>query len=218
MSRQALLDKLVAVVTGAATVAIIAPLVSIIYEVASRGISVIAHVGLIDFLTQPPPPPGAGLGGIGPAFTGSLLLTLLSSAISIPVALGLALLAVEYPHTWIARAVRGLVKALLEIPTIVISMIVYSLLVIPMGGPSILAGAVALAIVMLPYTTSYVETYLENVPWIYREAGYAIGMKKAQVAVRIAMGIARRGVAVGIVMGSPEHSARQHRYSSPLVL
>jgi len=200
--RKKLIDRAFVAVIALLSAVGIAPLFYILASVAIRGAETIARVGLWRFLTAIPPAPGShGLGGIGPALAGTLILTALSTLIGVPISIGVALLVVEFPNLFISRAVRALSKTFMEIPTILLSMLVYTLVVVPMHTPSAIAGALALSLVMIPYTTTYLETYLESVPPIYREAGYAIGMTKAGVALRVVMGIARKGVLLGIVMG-----------------
>lgn len=202
MNRDRLLDLLVALVTGSATLLGLVPYALIILHTVMHGLRAIVSVGLINFLTSLPPAPGGeGLGGVGPSLLGTLLLTSLSTLIGVPIAFCLALLVVEFPTNPLSRCIRVLVKGLLELPTIVAGMVVYSIVVLPMGTPSILAGSLALIVVMLPYVTTYFETYLSNVPKHYREAGYSIGLSKAGVALRVITPIARKGLLVGVLVG-----------------
>lgn len=195
------LDLLFATFLSVCLAACLAPFVSIVISTLVHGVNAIARVGLFRFLTAPPPAPGAGAGGIGPALAGSVVMTCLTTLIGVPVSIAVAVLVTEFPRSRFAQVVRALCKALMEVPTILLSMAIYVLVVIPMGSASALAGAVALSLIMIPYTTTYIENQLEAVPLRYREAGYAIGLTKAGVALRISAGIAARGVAVGIVMG-----------------
>jgi len=197
-----LIDKLFTIVVTCIAILGVLPLFHILACIAVKGVSVISRVGLLKFLTAPPPPPGTSqLGGIGPALAGTLLLTILATLLGVPVSIGVSLLVVEFPYTFISRAVRSLSKTFMELPTVLLSMLVYTLVVVPMGTPSAIAGAIALALVMIPYTTTYLETYMESVPSMYREAAYSIGMRRADVAYKIIMGIARKGILLGIVMG-----------------
>ncbi len=190
-----------AAVTAVSLIAV-APLFHIVWAVASRGYRVIAEVGLIKFLTSLPPAPASGrLGGIGPAVAGTALLTALSTLISVPVSLAVSILAVEFPENPLSRMVRVLSKAFMEVPTILLSMLIYALVVIPMHTPSAIAGSLALSLVMIPYMTAYLEAGLEAVPETYREAGYSIGMGRAGVTLNVVLGIARKSVLLGIVMG-----------------
>lgn len=202
LSRDKVLNALVAVLAGVVTLGGLVPYAAIIASTVMRGAKAIASVGIIRFLTSLPPAPGSGeLGGAGPSLLGTVLLTVLSTLAGVPLAFCLALLITEFPENPVSRALRALVKGLLELPTIVAGMVVYTLVVVPMGTPSILAGSLALAIVMLPYVTTHFETYLSSVPRLYREAGYAIGLSKAGVALRVAAPIVRKGLLVGVLVG-----------------
>ncbi|NPA97521.1 MAG: ABC transporter permease subunit [Crenarchaeota archaeon] len=201
MSRRRALDALAAIAMGAALALCLAPFLAVVASTVARGAEAIARVGLPSFLTSRPPAPGEGWGGIGPALAGTVVLTTLTTLIGLPVALATAILAVEFPRSIVARAVRALTKAMMEVPTVLVSMVVYTLVVVPMGTASALAGAIALAMVMTPYAATYIEMHLESVPPKYREAGFAIGMSRAGVALRVCAGIASRGIAVGIAMG-----------------
>ncbi len=183
-----------------AAAAALAPVLHLIASVAVRGAAVILEAGA-RFFTEPPPPPGERRYGILTSLVGSLELAALSSAIGVPLALAAAVLAHEFPGSLPGRLVRVASRTLLEVPTVIVGMFVFMVLVRPAGAPSILAGAVALALVMLPYVTSYVESALSSVPPAYREAGYALGMTRAQVVLRVVMPIAARGVATGLLLG-----------------
>lgn len=195
------LDKVFGIATGLATALCVAPFIFVLATVIERGVRAVARVGIARFLTSIPPAPGSGLGGIGPALAGTVVLTCLTTLIGVPIALATALLVVEFPKSLFARVVRACCKSLMEVPTVLISMVVYALVVVPMGSASAIAGALALAMIMVPYASTYMEMHLESVPPRYREAGFALGMSRAGVALRVCAGIAARGIAVGIAMG-----------------
>ncbi len=158
--------------------------------------------GGIQFLTSLPPRPGSGeVGGIGPSLVGTLILTLMSTALGFPISVALGVLIFEFPNSLVARAARLVSESLMELPTILVGMLVYVLIVVPSGTFSALAGAVALAVIMVPYVTTYVEESLKAVPSTYREAAYALGLSRGKVVFKIVLGIARRGVLAGGIMG-----------------
>lgn len=194
-------EKIFIAVVVLLSILAVAPLFHIIGTVTVRGLDVMLRAGL-DFFTEPPAYPGSTrLGGVGPALLGTLWLGLVTSLIGIPLAVLTAVFIVEYKDTALARVTRVFAGSLLEIPTVLIGMLVYLVVVVPMGRYSLLAGSIALAIVMLPYTISYVERALEDVPKTYVEAGYSLGMTRAQVVYRVMIGIARRGIMAGIIIG-----------------
>ncbi|GBF09904.1 phosphate ABC transporter, permease protein [Aeropyrum pernix] len=183
------------------TLLTIAPLFHIIAMVTLKGSYVIVKAG-IEFFTATPGPPGSEiLGGVGPAILGSLWLAITTAIIGVPLSVLTAIFIVEYRENPLAKITKVFSGSLLEIPTVLIGMLVFLVVVTPMGHYSLLAGSIALAIVMLPYTVSYVERALENVPKTYREAGYSLGMTRAQVVAKVVVGIARRGIAAGVLIG-----------------
>ena len=152
----------------AVAILVFATIAHILLSVAVNGVGVIASAG-IDFFVKPPPPPGAGLeGGIGPALAGTIILVALSAVLGVPLAVLTAVFLAEFPHSRFSRLVKLFTNSLLEIPTVLVGMLVYVTLVTSTGSYSILAGAVALSIVLLPYTSTYVERALEMVPATYK--------------------------------------------------
>lgn len=214
MDRARALDTLFKALCGITAFLGMALVIHMLVTIVIRGSGAIAKVGLVDFLTMPPPPPESGrLGGIGPAIMGTAILIALSALIGVPLSLALAVLAVEFSESLTSRAVRYLVKALVGVPTIAVSMLVYTLIVVPMGGASAMAGGIALAIVLLPYATTYIETCFESVSREYRDAGYALGMKRALVVLKIVLPMAKRCVVTSIILSI----ARALGETSPLL-
>lgn len=198
--RREIIDYAAKALAASLALLALAPIVHLILEALVRGGSVLLRAGL-KFFTETPPPPGSRVYGILTSLAGSLELAALSAGIGIPLAFMAALLAVEFPSSLPGRVVRILSRTLLEVPTVIVGMFVFVVLVEPMGGPSILAGAVSLALVMLPYVVTYTESALRSVPQTYREAGYALGMTRAQVAFKVVVPIAGRGIATGFILG-----------------
>lgn len=182
------------------TVFAIAPLIHIVFTVFSNGILVLLRAGT-DFLTQFLAPPGKDLGGIFPALYGTFLLVFLSSLIGIPIAILAGVFIAEYPENILSKSLRALLMILLEFPTILVGLFVMAIIVIPMGSFSAIAASVALAIVMLPYVANYTEQALRSVPTHYKEAAYALGLRRARVVFSISMKLARKGVATGLLIG-----------------
>lgn len=201
MVSRKLADKAFTVVVTLLALATVLPIFHIIYYIASKGLPVVLEGG-INFFTQIPPSPirVKELGGIAPAIAGTLFMTAVATVISVPVAVLAAVFSAEYPNHNLTRVVRATSRFLLEVPTIVIGIVVFALVVWPFGRFTAIAGAIALAIVMIPYVYTYTELALLSVPRTYIEAGYGIGMKRAQVIYRVTMGVARRGMVRGITI------------------
>lgn len=198
--RRVLKDRMFTIAVAILGAAALAPLFHIVYTVTVNGVPAVLEAG-VSFFTEPPAPPGSQrLGGIAPALVGSAWLAVLSTAAGIPIAFLVGLFLYEFRESRLARIVRVFAMSLLEIPTILVGMLVYTVIVVPLGGFSVVAGAVALAIVMLPYVATYVERALDSVPATYREAALGIGLSRARTAALLA-GIARRGILAGFLIG-----------------
>ncbi len=183
-----------------ATVLTILPLFHIILSVILNGLPVLLERGLA-FLTDTVAPPGDGLGGIGPAIVGTFVLTFLASLMGLPIAILTGVFSAEYPNSLIGRATKTLLMIMMEFPTILVGLFVMDIMVIPMGRYSAVAGALALAIVMMPYVAVYTEQALREIPRIYREGAFALGLSRAIVVFRILMGMARKGILTGVLIG-----------------
>ncbi len=198
--RREILDRAAKAFIAALAVLAALPVLHLIGSVIVRGGSVVAEAGL-RFLTEIPPPPGGRVYGVAPSLAGTVELTLLATAMGVPLAFAAAVLAVEFPESPWGRAARLLSRVLMEVPTVLVGMLVFALIVAPTGTPSILAASVALALVMLPYVTVYVEDALSRVPPGYREAGLALALTRAQVVAKILVPMAGRGVVTGVLLG-----------------
>jgi len=185
---------------AALTVLTVLPLFHIIYSIAAMGMPVLMKGGL-EFLTGTLAAPGEGLGGIGPAILGTFILTFLASLIGLPVAVMTGVYAAEYPESLLGRMTRTLLTIMMEFPTILVGLFVTQVVVIPMGSYSAIAGALALAIVMMPYVAVYTEEAFRNIPFTYREAAFSLGLSRFKVVFRVLAGMARKGVVTGMLIG-----------------
>ncbi len=177
----------------ALTILGILPVFHVLAEVIVKGSRAIARHGL-GILTSTS-------NGILASLVGSAILSILASLLGIPLAIAAGLFVAEFSDTKLAKITRVVSRSLLEVPTVLLGMLVYIVVVVPTGSFSLLAGAIALALVMLPYVMVHVEQAIESVPPIYREAGYSIGMTRAEVLLGVVAGVARRGIATGVLMG-----------------
>jgi len=179
----------------------ILPLFHIIGTVAINGLKAITRSGL-DFLTKPPNPLNPSQpGGIAPVLKDSLLLVILSSIIGIPLALLTGVFISEFRSATISRLVFTLSLLLVEFPTILVGLYVYSVIVKPMGHYSLLAGAISLSLVMMPYVAVQVSEALRNTPRDVREAAFSLGVSRTRVVYNILLGAARKSIIVGVLIG-----------------
>ncbi|MFA4640325.1 phosphate ABC transporter permease PstA [Pyrococcus kukulkanii] len=188
-------DRAFMVLIIALTLLTILPLFHIIITVTVKGLPVVLERGLT-FVTGT-----LEEGGIGPAIVGTILLVLLASLIGIPIAYLTGVYAYENPESILGRATRVLLQVMLEFPTILVGVFVMGLIVVRMGSFSLLAGALALAIIMIPYVAVYTHEALRGVPFTYKEAAYSLGLSRSQVVFRVLTPMAKRGILTGFLIG-----------------
>jgi phosphate transport system permease protein len=168
------------------------PLLSILYEVVSRGAP---HLSL-QFLTN-----DALHGGIGPAIQGTLILIGLTSLIGVPVGILSGVYLAEFGENKYASFLRTINDVLTEIPSIVVGITAYSVVVIGIiGSYSPIAGAVALSIMLIPIVARTTEESLKLVPNSVREASLALGIHKWKTTLRIVVPAAKSGVVTGTLL------------------
>jgi phosphate transport system permease protein len=155
----------------------------------------------INFLTQTPGAIGSGLGGIGPAIEGTLIVVGLASAIGAPVGVLAGIYLSEFAGNGIfPSSVRFFNDVLVGLPSIVIGIVAYVTLVIALGSFSVWAGAFALSIIMIPIVVRVTEETLKIVPNSTREAGQSLGIPKRKIITNIVLKSAKSGVITGIIL------------------
>ncbi len=175
----------------------IIPLVLIFYYTISKGIAYLN----INFFTKLPTPVGEPGGGMVNAIVGTLILIGIGGAIGIPVGILSGTYLSEFGKNKFGATVRFLTDVLSGVPSIVVGVVAYTLVVIPMKHFSALAGGVALAILMIPTITRTTEEMIKLVPHSYREAGLALGIPKWKTSILIVLKTAWKGIATGILLG-----------------
>src|SRR5436853_1205878 len=150
--------------------------------------------------TEMTPPPGAAGGLLNPIF-GSLILTALAVAIGTPIGILAGTYMAEYGrHDRLTGVVRFINDILLSAPSIVIGLFIYEILVAPIGHFSGWAGAVALAVIVIPVVVRTTEDMLMLVPDTLREAAASIGLPRALMIIRIAYRAAKAGMVTGVLL------------------
>ena len=150
--------------------------------------------------TEMTPPPGADGGLLNP-IVGSLIMTAIAVAIGTPVGILAGTYMAEYGrYSKLAHVVRFINDILLSAPSIVIGLFIYELMVAPMGHFSGIAGAVALAVLVIPVVVRTTEDMLSLVPKELREAATALGMPLAYVIGKVSYRAARAGIITGILL------------------
>lgn len=172
-------------------------LVFILADVLRNGIGALN----LELFLYDPLPAGMDGGGLRNAFVGQLMITLAATAIGVPVGvLGGTFLAEYGRGSRFARAISVLSDLMVGVPSIVIGAVVYAVLVKPLGNFSGWAGAVALAVIMIPVVLRTTENMLSLVPWTLREAAFALGAPYYRVIVQIVYRGAATGILTGIIL------------------
>jgi len=183
------------------------PVFFLLYDVVVKGLKVIISYGP-RFLTDLPPNPGDGLGGIGPALEGSLYMVALALLFATPVSLFTGLFLAFYEKSKIAKLIKGSLELIVEFPTIVVGIVVFSVFVVGFTilnhkfslGINGISGAIALAIVMLPYATIQVSESLRIPKRLYEEVAYSLGLTTWQV-MKLTLSAGKRGIITGLLIG-----------------
>ncbi len=199
-----------ALVAAAAGVAVFV-LVVILGYVAMRGAPALS----LSFFIEQPLPYGEVGGGVAPAILGTLYMLALGGLIGIPIGAGTGIYLAEFGRGRFATAVRFVTDLIAGLPSIVVGVFVWALLVRHVvGNYSGLAGAVALAIIMIPIVSRTVEEVLWLVPDSLREAALALGVPRWRTILRVVVPTARAGVITGVVLAV----ARSGGETAPLLL
>jgi len=179
-----------------AILAVLLPLAFIFVYIVKMGFSSIN----LDFFLKIPKPPGETGGGMANGIVGSGVVVGLASALGIPVGIFGAIYLAEYGGSKISSVIRFSADVLSGIPSIITGMVAYSLLVVPMKGFSALAGAFALALIMIPIVLRTTEEQLLLVPVSLREASLALGVPLWRTSLKVTLRSAMKGVITGILL------------------
>lgn len=194
-SRRKFVNSLMTTATAACAGIAIVILVLIISYIAFRGFTSLSF----QFLTDTPKPVGEG-GGIGNAIVGSTLMTLLASAIGLPIGIAAGVYLAEYGKNWFGSSVRFVADTLIGIPSIIIGIFIYTLVVMPMGRQSGLAGGLALSVIVIPIVARTTEEMIRLVPASMREGALALGAPQWRVSWNIVLPAAASGIATGAML------------------
>ena len=174
----------------------IVPLFVILLYTISKGVDAISW----DFFTKMPKPAGEAGGGMANALVGSGILLGLGSIVGLPVGILSGIYLSENRNSMFASIVRFLTEVLNGIPSIVVGVFAYGVIVVPMHRFSAIAGGFALAILMLPIVTRTTEEMLNLVPASFREASLALGISKWKTTLFVIFPTAMKGVFTGILL------------------
>src|SRR5690625_781754 len=191
-------DRTVTAIVVTAFALALLPLASVVWTVLSRGLERFD----VEFFTFSMRGILGEGGGIYHALLGTLLVTLLTALISVPIGIMTAIYLVEYGRGALARAITFFVDVMTGIPSIVAGLFAYSLFAL-IFGPGIrmgAMGAVALSVLMIPVVVKSAEEMLKLVPNHLREASYALGVPKWRTIVKIVLPTSAAGIATGVTL------------------
>jgi phosphate transport system permease protein len=191
-----LLSSIFAAFCAASVVVALIPLAFILFFVVSQGIQALN----LDFFTHMPTPVGEPGGGMANAIVGTLMLTGLAALMAVPIGVISGVYTSEYAGSRFASLVRFAADTLNGVPSIVIGLFAYTVVVVPFKQFSALAGGFALGVMMIPIIARTTEELLLLVPGSLREGALALGATRARAVFSVVLPAALPGIITGIVL------------------
>lgn len=193
MNRRFIVDRAMTVICGVCLILTLLPLVSLLYLVISRGMSSMS----IAFFTSLPKPVGETGGGVGNALVGSAMIVGMAALMGLPAGIGAGLYLAEHGEGSFGKTVRFLAEVLSSVPSVVVGLAVYALIVKPLHHFSAIAGSVALAILIVPTLARSTEEVVKLVPRSLYEASLALGVPEWRSGLMVVARTALGGIATG---------------------
>jgi phosphate transport system permease protein len=194
--RRRVTDHAMTAIAVSTVVIVLAPLIAIFGYLLYRGIGSINWA----FLTQTPKPVGEVGGGMANAIAGSVFILAIASIIGVPFGVGAGIYLAEFGRNRFGSAIRFTADVLNGVPSIVVGIVAYSIVVLYQKHFSALAGGVALALMMVPTICRTTEEMLLLVPQSLREAAYGLGIPAWRTTLSIVLRTATSGVITGIML------------------
>jgi phosphate transport system permease protein len=194
--RRRFVNMMMTAFCAAAVLIALVPLVSVFWLLLAKGFAGLSW----SLFTSLPTPVGEPGGGVGNAILGTLFLVGLSCVFGLPIGIGTGLFLAERGNGPIGDAVRFVTEVLSGVPSIVIGVVAYGLVVLPMHRFSALAGAVALALLMVPTLARATEEMVRLVPSHLREAALALGVPQWKTSLRVVLRTALGGIVTAILL------------------
>jgi len=181
---------------GLGLVLALIPLVSVLWLVVSRGLAGLSF----SFFTALPAPVGETGGGVGNAILGTLYIVGIACLIGVPLGVGAGVYLAERGGGRAGEAVRFTAEVLSGVPSIIVGIVAYGLVVLPMRRFSALAGGVALAVLMVPTLARSTEELVRLVPSALREASLALGVPVWRTSLRVVLRTALGGILTAVLL------------------
>lgn len=209
LGRRKLVSRFMTLMTGLFAALVIGALILILGYIAVTGLREVS----LSFLINNPKPVGEPGSGIANAIVGTLILISIASVIGLPVGILAGLYLAEFASNRFGNALRFLIDTLTGVPSIVVGVFIWTIMVRPMGHFSALAGGVSLAIIMMPIVARTTEEMIRLVPQSMREAALALGAP----VWRMSLGVVLRAAAGGVATGAMLAIARIAGETAPLL-
>ena len=190
-------NVLMQALTLACALLVIAPLGFVFYHLIVSGFGSLNW----DFFTKLPRSPGEKGGGMANAIVGSFEIILLASLIGLPVGFMAGVYLSEFGGKIFGSLVRYMADLLNGVPSIVIGIFAWTVVVVPMHGFTAIAGAFSLALILIPVTARSTEQFMSSVPQTLREGALALGASKWKTIATVVVPAAYRGIATGMILG-----------------
>jgi phosphate transport system permease protein len=191
-----LVNQFWTVASGLAVLGAVLPLASLLWLVVSHGASGLS----LGFFTNLPAPVGEPGGGVGNAIVGTLFMVGIASAIALPVGIGAGIFLAEKGDGRFGYVVRFTADVLAGVPSIVVGIVAYGLVVVYMKRFSALAGGVALSLIMIPSLARSTEDFVRLVPTALREASLALGVPAWRTSLSVVLRTAAGGIVTAILL------------------
>jgi phosphate transport system permease protein len=194
--RRRLANAAMTCLCAAAVVVGLIPLVSLFWLVLSKGAAGLSW----SLFTSLPSPVGESGGGVGNGIVGSIFLVGLACVFGLPIGIGTGLFLAERGDGLVGDVVRFITEVLSGVPSIVVGIVAYGLVVVPMHRFSALAGSVALSLLMVPTLARATEEMVRLVPSSLREAALALGVPQWKTSLRVVLRTALGGIVTAILL------------------
>ncbi|MBW4549664.1 MAG: phosphate ABC transporter permease PstA [Aphanocapsa sp. GSE-SYN-MK-11-07L] len=208
-SFRSLFDIVMTVVVAVFLAIALVPLIAVIAYVIIQGGSRIS----LDLFTQLPPPPMVDGGGFANAIVGTLIMVGLAALISVPIGILIAIYLSEFSPPSVARAIRFATNVLNGVPSIIVGVFAYGLIVLTFKTFSALAGGIALSVLMLPIVIRTSDEALQIVPPDVRWASVGLGASDYQTVLRVVVPAALPAIVTGVTLAV----ARASGETAPLI-
>jgi phosphate transport system permease protein len=194
--RRRVTDRFFTGLAASLSVVVVGALVAIFAYLVIRGVGSLNW----DFLTKIPKPVGENGGGMANALVGSIMILAIASTIGVPLGIAAGVYLAEFGRGRLGKLVRFTADVLNGVPSIVIGLVAWGLVVVRQQHFSALAGGVALAIMMVPTISRTTESMLLLVPHSVREAAFGLGIPQWRTIVSIVVPSARAGIITGVML------------------